>query len=431
MPGPFHKPAHFMSRVMNLMTTHLVTIAAITVVASAAVAQSEPLDLGSAARGEVLYRQICFTCHGSDLRGGIGSSLVDSYWKHGDSVEAILKILETGIPDTNMVSFAAMFPEEDRRALAHFLLSKQEGLRHLVRIHYPPQEGELMLEALAGLKPKKVQPHPENLIYFNKNFDGLIHLKSKLFIQEAGNYRFHFKDKGKTKVYLDGEEVYRFHEATGDVKDGAVRLEPGRHRIDILHQEPKEWNLTFSGHLKSEEGREIRLFGKSLGGAEPKVHRATPVARLFRKRVSGLSSKSLIVLLPNSVIVVLNSETGGVEKAWKDAELDQTPSVSARSSSPSVIHGNAIPRSLEALAGKGQGVVLESTKMGGASIAFRFLAGSRPVVLTVSPAGANGYRLSGASDFSGQAPVLFPNQAFASPPDANGNFAVEVASTNL
>ena len=110
MPGPFHKPAHFMSRVMNLMTTHLVTIAAITVVASAAVAQSEPLDLGSAARGEVLYRQICFTCHGSDLRGGIGSSLVDSYWKHGDSAEAIVKVLETGIPDSNMVSFAAMFP---------------------------------------------------------------------------------------------------------------------------------------------------------------------------------------------------------------------------------------------------------------------------------------------------------------------------------
>ncbi|NIP96463.1 MAG: hypothetical protein GWO24_24740, partial [Akkermansiaceae bacterium] len=62
-------------------------------------------------------------------------------WKHGDSAEAIAEVLEKGIPDSNMVSFAAMFPEEDRLALAEFLLSKQEGMRHLVRASYPPQKG--------------------------------------------------------------------------------------------------------------------------------------------------------------------------------------------------------------------------------------------------------------------------------------------------
>ena len=386
--------------------------------------QPEPLDLGSAARGEVLYRQICFTCHGPDLRGGIGTSMVDPYWKHGDTAEAIVKVLENGIPDSNMVSFAAMFPAEDRLALAHFLLSKQEGPRHLIRSSYPPQEGAFSLETLRGLKPKKVQGHPENLIYFNKNFAGLTHFESTLYIQEAGSYRFHFRDKGKTQVYLDGVEIYRFDETAGVDEHDALALEPGRYRLDILHQEPKTWNLLFSGHLKSESGREIRLFGKSLRGAEPKLHRATPVARLFRKRVGGLSSKSLITLLPNGVIVVLNPDTGGVEAAWSEAEIDQTPSVSARSASPSVINGVSIPRSLKALAGEGRSLTLISTALRGDSVEFRFLDGSRSIGLTLSPAGVGGYRLAAASGQPGSAPLLFPGQKFDFPPDGQGNFVV-------
>jgi mono/diheme cytochrome c family protein len=394
------------------------------------VVRPQPLDLGSAARGEVLYRQICFTCHGADLRGGIGSSLVDSYWKHGDSAEAIAEVLEKGIPDSNMVSFAAMFPQEDRLALAHFLISKQEGLRHLVRASYPPQQGELTLEALQGVKPKKVQPHAENLIYFNKNFDGLSHLAATLYIQDAGDYRFHFQDKGRTRVYLDGQEIYHFDEAAGIKEHDALRLEPGRYQLDILHQEPKIWNLVFSGYLKSAEGSAIALFGKALDGAEPKVHRATPVARLFRKRVRGLSSKSLIVFLPNGVIVAVDPESGGVEQAWSGAEIDQTPSVSARSAVPSVINGAPIARGLKALVGAGERLVLESTRMKGDAIEFGFLAGSRPVALTVSPVGDGGYRLAGVSGQGDSAPALFPDQQYVTPPDGDGNFVIEVTTAN-
>ena len=33
-------------------------------------------------RGQEIYSQICVTCHGPNLDGGIGPSLVDAYWKY-------------------------------------------------------------------------------------------------------------------------------------------------------------------------------------------------------------------------------------------------------------------------------------------------------------------------------------------------------------
>ena len=58
--------------------------------------------------GEVreLYENNCSVCHGMDLAGGSGSSLIDDQWIHGSGNEAIAAAIRNGIPDTEMQAWA-------------------------------------------------------------------------------------------------------------------------------------------------------------------------------------------------------------------------------------------------------------------------------------------------------------------------------------
>ncbi|MEL0098378.1 MAG: cytochrome c, partial [Opitutae bacterium] len=60
-------------------------------------------------RGQEIYSQICVTCHGPNLDGGIGPSLVDAYWKHGDTSEAIMRSITKGIAGTEMIAYEYVY----------------------------------------------------------------------------------------------------------------------------------------------------------------------------------------------------------------------------------------------------------------------------------------------------------------------------------
>ncbi|NDF33951.1 MAG: hypothetical protein EB157_05260, partial [Euryarchaeota archaeon] len=64
-------------------------------------------------RGQEIYSQICVTCHGPNLDGGIGPSLVDAYWKHGDTSEAIMRSISKGIVGTEMIAYEYVYSEQD------------------------------------------------------------------------------------------------------------------------------------------------------------------------------------------------------------------------------------------------------------------------------------------------------------------------------
>ena len=64
-----------------------------------------------------LYLQSCAACHGQNMEGGQGSSLIDNVWTHGDSDEAIAKIIREGIADTPMIAWQSTLSEEQIRAL--------------------------------------------------------------------------------------------------------------------------------------------------------------------------------------------------------------------------------------------------------------------------------------------------------------------------
>jgi len=73
--------------------------------------------------GEVreLYDKNCSGCHGLDLAGGSGASLIDDEWLHGSGDEAVAASIRNGIPDSEMVPWSSLLNELQIRSLVIFL----------------------------------------------------------------------------------------------------------------------------------------------------------------------------------------------------------------------------------------------------------------------------------------------------------------------
>jgi glucose/arabinose dehydrogenase len=73
--------------------------------------------------GEVrqLYENHCAACHGKDLAGGSGSSLIDDKWVHGSDDAAVAAVIREGIPDTEMPAWNGTLDEKQIRSVVIFL----------------------------------------------------------------------------------------------------------------------------------------------------------------------------------------------------------------------------------------------------------------------------------------------------------------------
>ena len=299
-------------------------------------------------RGREIYAQLCFNCHGPKLEGGQGPSLVDSYWQHGSSPEAILKVINKGVPGSPMIPYESVFPEADRIALRDFILSKQEGLRETMRSIYPREyfAGKRFTpELFDSVESLSQTPLPENHYYAERNTDGILRGQSKLYIRKADEYSFSARQNGRTSIFLDGEEVFYSDEKADKSThlSKTVSLQPGIYNLEIFHEEKPSHSYRFSGSIRSKSGRNFVLNGRSLQGNIPKFVRARPgEAQVVRKWIDGLPPRTLLCLLPNRVIVAYHPADGRVLAAWHSAEINQTPSLPDRSAKPSEINGEPI-----------------------------------------------------------------------------------------
>ncbi|MDA7915966.1 cytochrome c [Verrucomicrobia bacterium] len=349
-------------------------------------------------RARTLYNQVCFNCHGLHMDGGIGPSLKDDYWRHGDSPEAILKIINKGIPSAEMIAFETVFPESDRLALRDLIVAQHEGLRGVERAVYPraPFKGKRLTPALFdSVKPLSKTRLPENLYYFDRNGDGILRGTSKLYIKEAGQYQFAIRLLGRTSIFLDGKEVHYSDDKTD--KNTHVNLKfdlsSGTHDLEILHEEKTAHSYRFHGVLQHVGGKRFALTGRSLEGSVPKIIKAAPEAKVVRKWIDGLPPRTLLCLLPNQVIVAYNPVNAEVIKAWHSAEINQTPSLLDRSTKPSEIKGTPIsdigpgilkPESLRFLRYEMQGDTVHLVSL---------IDGNEKTIL-IAPKGAQSFTLS-------------------------------------
>lgn len=80
---------------------------------------------GVAQAGQKIYKQNCALCHGQkgDLVGGIATArnLVEGQWKAGNGLVAHFKVLQNGIPGTQMASFKTQLKPNERWAVLHYI----------------------------------------------------------------------------------------------------------------------------------------------------------------------------------------------------------------------------------------------------------------------------------------------------------------------
>ena len=299
-------------------------------------------------RGRTIYSQLCFNCHGPQLEGGQGPALTDSYWQHGSSPEAILAVIDKGVAGSPMIGYEAVFPEADRLALRDFILSEQEGLRQVLRSVYPRDyfTGKRFTpELFDSVESLSQAALAENFYYLGRNVDGVLRGTSKLYIKEAGDYRFVINPIGRTSIFLDGEEVHYSDTATDKAThiNKVLALEPGVYGLEIFHEEKTTHQYRFKGSLSGVGGKKIALTGRSLEGNIPRIIKAGPTAKVVRKAIEGLPPRALLCLLPNRVIVAYNPVDASVLGAWHSAEINQTPSLPDRSQKSSEIIGTPLP----------------------------------------------------------------------------------------
>ena len=366
-----------------------------------------PLSANSIAEGEAIYNSICHVCHAPDMNGGIGPSLIDDFWKHGDKPEAIFNTIKEGIPNAEMIAYKHLLKDDQIKAVRDYIMSKQVGMRSLVHSTYPRnyfKDKELSLEALKSVESSEQKNVKENLIFFKNNYNGTSHLESNLHVPEDGEYQIKITNFGRTVAYLNGEKIF----AQDDKKkpslslNKSTHLNKGVHKLDIIHDERPQHALRFHAVLLIKGKSHVGLMGKSLEGSEPKVVRASGEAKVLRKYIQGISPRTLICLLPNKVMVAYNPYEGKVEAVWKNAYLDQTPSINARSANASTIKGEKTEAGLLGIRAPFP-IKLLSYRCLADKVEITTSIGGKSHKIIIAPLGSNSYSIigQGAEKISG------------------------------
>ncbi|HTV00630.1 MAG TPA: PQQ-dependent sugar dehydrogenase [Luteitalea sp.] len=111
---------------MRVVTSALVGGACLALAGVALIAHAQPATPTGVA---ATYATACANCHGPSLQGGQGPSLVDDENKHGDSDEAIARVIADGVPNTPMMGFKATMSPQQIRALVIYIREGQARAR--------------------------------------------------------------------------------------------------------------------------------------------------------------------------------------------------------------------------------------------------------------------------------------------------------------
>ncbi len=68
-----------------------------------------------------VYEQNCAPCHGKELQGAVGSALIGTELKHGDSVDELIASISEGMPEKGMPGFKTVLSESEIRGLAIYI----------------------------------------------------------------------------------------------------------------------------------------------------------------------------------------------------------------------------------------------------------------------------------------------------------------------
>lgn len=81
------------------------------------------LDPAIVEAGKATYTTICAACHGPELQGAIGVSLIDSEWVHGDDPLTIRGTITNGVLEKGMPPWGPILGEQKVNEVTAFVLS--------------------------------------------------------------------------------------------------------------------------------------------------------------------------------------------------------------------------------------------------------------------------------------------------------------------
>lgn len=82
-------------------------------------------DAAAVGRGKQVYEQNCTACHGADLRGLVGPSLVDATWIHGAAPTDILRTVQDGVLAKGMPSWRPVLGPTRTAEVTAFILASR------------------------------------------------------------------------------------------------------------------------------------------------------------------------------------------------------------------------------------------------------------------------------------------------------------------
>ncbi len=98
-----------------------------------------------------LYAQFCVSCHGENLDGGLGGSLVDDIWKHGDGGdEHLTRIITGGIATLGMPPFGEVLDAPRVRGLVVFIREKAARAREAGTSYAKPLDPDAVVKSEAA-----------------------------------------------------------------------------------------------------------------------------------------------------------------------------------------------------------------------------------------------------------------------------------------
>lgn len=88
-----------------------------------------------------IYQSLCSTCHGKDLKGGLGPSFVDGVWKHGSTDAEIVEVIRKGDISLGMAPWEGILTDDQMRSLVIFIREKEKEALTKGVVYPKPEEG--------------------------------------------------------------------------------------------------------------------------------------------------------------------------------------------------------------------------------------------------------------------------------------------------
>lgn len=107
-------------------------------------------------KADGIFAQLCAGCHGADLSGGQGGSLVDGEWKHGDTDSDLMRSIKEGNEAFGMTPFGKVLDDRQIRSLVIYIREKEKEAKQKGVSFPKPEPGKVTKTERADYKIEMV-----------------------------------------------------------------------------------------------------------------------------------------------------------------------------------------------------------------------------------------------------------------------------------